>query len=246
VKSWIFAGAAAVALMSTLSPLSSAALAEPPIGSRLGERTEGKKVADDRDAVHAAHELAGCIVVKRGSAAREMLDSRDAEALKKLQSRMGGELDCIANIAFHPLAEGVRVHYPDDIMRGDLAEELLKRNRPAVAQLQPLPIQKTYSRSWFAFTGRHVSLDEMAACVADTNPSAIMALVTSEPLSDDEGMAFGNLIPVMGPCLVAGTTLDAKKEPLRAALAEALYQRVTNPSESSPAKAAGAAEAANK
>lgn len=228
MKSWIIAGAAVAVSLSSMS----ASLAEPPIGSRLGDRADRKKVADDRDAIQAAHELAGCIVLKRGSSARELLNARDAKVVKEANARMTGEVDCIANLPEHPLAEGVRVIYPPDIMRGDLTEELLKRDRSAVAQLQPLPIQKTYSRSWFAFTQRHLSVDEMAACVADTNPSAIMALLQSNPLSNEEGAAFGNLMPSMGPCLVAGTKLDAKREALRAALAEALYQRLANPSES--------------
>jgi hypothetical protein len=211
----------------------SIAWAEPPIGSRLGNRVETKAVGDEGDAVQAAHEFAGCMVLERGSAASDLLAARNADQVKALNAKLTGNLDCFANISRNALVvEGLRVHYPPPIMRGDLAEELLKRYRPAVARLQPLPIQKTYSRSWFDFTGRHVSLDEMSACVADTNPGAILALVGTQPLSDDESAAFAALMPSMGPCLVAGTKLDAKREPLRAALAEALYQRVTHPGES--------------
>jgi hypothetical protein len=95
------------------------------------------------------------------------------------------------------------------------------------------PIQRTYYRPWYAFTGRHISLDEMATCVADTRPAAVMALLGTQPFSDDENAAFAQLIGAMGPCLVAGTKLDAKREPLRAALAEALYQRAYHPEEES-------------
>jgi hypothetical protein len=146
---------------------------------------------------------------------------------------MNGELDCIANIAGNDLVEGVQVYYPDDIMRGDLAEDLLKRNRSVVQGLAAKPIQRTYYRPWYAFTGRHISLDEMATCVADTRPAAVMALLGTQPFSDDENAAFAQLIGAMGPCLVAGTKLDAKREPLRAALAEALYQRAYHPEEES-------------
>jgi hypothetical protein len=230
VKSRILFGAAVVAATACVVS-TSAAYAEPPIGSRLGDRQEKQARADERSAIHAAHELAGCIVVKRGSVARGVLDSREAEQLTKFESRTGGELDCIANIEGNDLMEGVSVSYPRDIMRGDLAEELIERNRASVQQLQPLPIEKTYARPWFALTGRHVSVDEMAACVANTNPAAIIGLIDAEPVSDAENAAFQNLIPLMGPCLVAGTKLDAKREPLRAALAEALYQRWAHPQE---------------
>jgi hypothetical protein len=74
---------------------------------------------------------------------------------------------------------------------------------------------------------------KMATCVADTRPAAVMALLGTQPFSDDENAAFAQLIGAMGPCLVAGTKLDAKREPLRAALAEALYQRAYHPEEES-------------
>ena len=227
-----------VAVFLGLAAIGAAVAAEPPIGSRLGDRLERKQVEDQRDAAQAAHQLAGCILAKRGTAARDLLNSRNEEEVKKLNSRIGGEFTCFAVLPGNDFVEGVSVSYPPHIMRGNLAEELLKRNRSAVGQLEPVAIQKIYSRPWFALTGRHVSVDEMAACVADTNPAAIMTLVESEPFTDAENAAFGNLVPFMGPCLTAGTTLGAKREPLRAALAEALYQRVENPGES----VAGAAQ----
>jgi hypothetical protein len=132
-------------------------------------------------------------------------------------------------------------------MRGDLAEEFIKRSwHYNASRLQPLPIQKVYSRAWFGFTGRNVSVDEMAACVADTNPAAVLALIDSEPFSNAEATAFGNLIPSLGPCLRAGTKLEGKKEPLRAALSEALYQRLANPAESNPAPSQNVAQAPPK
>lgn len=208
------------------------AFAEPPIGSRLGERLEKQKVRSEQDAVQSAHQLAGCILAKRGTAGRDLLAARtDAEA-QKLEARVGGDYECFAILPGNDFVEEVGVDFPPDILRGDIAEELLKRSRPAVAQLQPLPIQRKYSRSWFGFTHRDQSVDEMAACVADTNPAAVMTLVDSEPFSGAEGAAFGNLVPLLGPCLVAGTKLEGKREPLRAALAEALYQRLANPGES--------------
>lgn len=227
------AGRAAVRTSAlSLIAVGSALFADPPIGSRLGERLERKKVADERQAAQAAHELAGCVVDKRESVAHELLASRDLENLKKLGSRISGDVECFGTLPRNHLVEGIRVAYPHDIMRGHLAEQLIKRNRIAASQLQPLPLQRVYSRSWFPFTGRHTSLDEMAACVADTNPAAIMALLGTEPFSNEENAAFGRLVPAMGPCLVAGTKLSGKREPLRAALAEAIYQRLLNPAES--------------
>ena len=222
------------------------AMAEPPIGSRLGNRTEKQQVKDQTDASQNAHELAGCQLVSRAAAARDLLKARDAEELKKIRANLSGEQECFANLNRNDLVDGVEVSYPPDVMRGDIAEELLKRQRGTVGQLQPLPIQKSYARSWFEFTGRDVSVDEMAACVADTNPMAIMALLDTTPQSTAEGAAFSNLIPYLGPCLVAGTKLEGAREPLRAALAEALYQRMENPAESVVPPAPTSAQTAPK
>jgi len=226
--------------------LASAGSAEPPIGSRVGERTIKQKVNDQAEAAHVAHELAGCALLTRGSAARELLNARTAEAVKESRERLGGEEECFANIDRNDLVDGVQVSFPPDVMRGDLAEELVKRDRSSAAQLPPLPLQKVYSRPWHAFTGRDVSVDEMATCVADTNPSAILALLDSAPYSPGEGTAFANLVPYMGPCLRIGTKLAGAREPLRAALAEALYQRLENPSEEVAAVAPNGADTASK
>lgn len=242
LKSWVLCRAAVAVLVAApaVSLFAGPASAEPPIGSRLGQRLDKNEVGNERDSAQSAHQLAGCILAKKGSTGRDILNARSAEEVKKLQTKMNGEVDCFAILPGNDFVEGVVVSYPPQIMRGDLAEELLKRSRPAVARLPLLPIQKGYERSWFPFTGRPQSVDEMATCVAESNPLAIMALIDSEPFSDRENIAFGNLVPAMGPCLVAGAKLEGKREPLRAALAEALYQRATNPGESvaQPATAA--------
>jgi hypothetical protein len=80
----------------------------------------------------------------------------------------------------------------------------------------------------------------MATCVTDTNPAGVIALLDSEPYTDSENSAFSALIPFMGPCLSAGTKLSGEREPLRAALAEALYQRVNLPTDSSVPQAEAA------
>jgi hypothetical protein len=117
-----------------------------------------------------------------------------------------------------------------DILRGRLAEQELLSQSPQVAALQALPLQqKRYIRPWFAATGRHPAVDEMGACMADTDPAGIMALVRTTPRFPDETAALAALSPALTKCLSAGTRLDASREALRAALADALYQRLNNP-----------------
>jgi hypothetical protein len=92
-----------------------------------------------------------------------------------------------------------------------------------------LTLQKIYQRPWFAVTGRHLSVDEMGACIADVNPAGIGALIRTVPTTPGEGQAFAALSPDMGRCLRAGTKLQANRQSLRAALAEALFQRLNAP-----------------
>jgi hypothetical protein len=49
------------------------------------------------------------------------------------------------------------------------------------------------------------------------------------PTTPEEGQAFAALSPDMGKCLRAGTKLQANRQSLRAALAEALFQRLNAP-----------------
>ncbi|MGE5063040.1 MAG: hypothetical protein ACM3IG_03130 [Myxococcales bacterium] len=117
-----------------------------------------------------------------------------------------------------------------DILRGRLAEQELLSQSPQIAGLQALPLQqKRYIRPWFAATGRNPAIDEMGACMADTDPSGIMALVRTTPRFSDENAAIAALSPALTKCLSAGTRLDASRQALRGALADALYQRLHNP-----------------
>ena len=149
------------------------------------------------------------------------------------------------NLAFHALADDNRcftrvfpsgqfrpedVAFSQDLLRGRLAEQALLARSAETAALQPLPLQqKRYLRSWFVATGRNVAVDEMGACMADTDPAGIVALIKTDPASAEESAAIGALSPSLTKCLSAGTRLDASRQALRAALADALYQRLNNP-----------------
>ena len=69
----------------------------------------------------------------------------------------------------------------------------------------------------------------MSACIADTDPSGIAALIATAPGSSEESWALGNISPWLGKCLAAGAQLHSDRAALRAALADALYQRVRDP-----------------
>ncbi len=178
----------------------------------------------------AAGSLAACLAQSRPDLARELLQAASPAAVTAPLSGLIENSRCLSQ------AFGEQQFSPSDealsqpTLRGNLAEQLLLKQSAAVAGLQPLPLQqKRYLRPWFAATGRHPAVDEMAACMADTDPAQIAALIKTEPGSADERAAFAPMSPALTKCLSAGTELDVDRQAIRAALADALYQRLTNP-----------------
>ena len=112
-----------------------------------------------------------------------------------------------------------------DELRWMSAEYFIAQNPAAVAALQPLPRRRVYDRPWFKATMRHNSIDEMAACVADTNPQGIVALNRTWVGSKEESTALGALKSDFANCLRAGVQLKGERKAIRGALVEALYQR---------------------
>lgn len=113
---------------------------------------------------------------------------------------------------------------------------MLRQLNRDVAALPSLPLrQGFYKRPWFAGTARNAVVDEMGACVADTAPPGISNLLRTSAYTPQEKSAFATLTPVMASCLSAGAKLIGNTQSLRAAMADALYQRVINPAASVPA-----------
>ena len=198
---------------------------EPPTGSRLGNRHDAKAIEDKREAAAAAHGMAKCLVGKHPRDARRLLSSVSEADAEKASRRLNGEFDCFSFPAGHLRSDGARLSFPTDVFRGMLAEYLVHADRQRFQLLPALPRQMTHSRPWYAATGRHVATDEMATCVADVDPTKILALLRTEAQTDAERQAFAAVTPVLGACLRAGAELKGSREAIRAALAEALYQR---------------------
>ena len=203
-----------------------AALAEPPIGTRLGERLKGDPVKDHQAAARGAHAMASCLVNKYERKVRALLSATTADESQKAAGRLTGEVSCFSMPEGNHLFEGQRVMFPRDIFRGMLAEKLLKTDSTRVRQLPLLqPLQQIYTRPWYPATARDPIVDEMATCVAEVNPVGTFSMLATEAYSDAEGAAMGALRADFGRCLRAGAKLQANRQALRAALAEALYQR---------------------
>lgn len=220
----------------------SASFAEPPTGSRLGKRTLDSGVAmTARDKAVGARDMAKCLFHRHKREAMAMLAAGSSAESQLHDRRLSGEVECMSMMVSNDLVDTRIVSYPHDVLRGMFAEMALQDARDAASRLQPLPLeQKRYLRPWFEATSRNSAVDEMGVCIADTNPSGIIALIGTEPESPREDAAFASLNDSLGKCLSAGTRLQASRQALRAALAEALYQRLRNPALSLPAMEAAA------
>jgi hypothetical protein len=178
----------------------------------------------------SARSLAACLAQSHAQQARQLLQASTSAAVTTPYRSLVDDDRCVSQ------AFGNQFNPADDALsqatlRGNLAEQLLLTQSAAVAALKPLPLQqKRYIRPWFAATGRHPAVDEMAACMADTDPAGIVALIRTEPGSGEETAAFGEMSPALTKCLSAGTQLDVNRAAIRGALADALYQRLNNPS----------------
>jgi hypothetical protein len=217
---------AAVAMLVAAAP--AAAQDEPQIGSRLGKRDYIRSKLDPTASVQAAHRMAGCVYLKQAPRVNAALGATDPVEARRRLSALGVKGTCLNLAIRDQSAEAQQVSFPTDVYRGMLAEAALRKDY-ARRTLAALPRERTYSRPWFATTSRPTVVDEMGACVADTDPAGVQALLGTTPETDNEKAAIKRLMPSVGPCLTAGATLNANRQSLRAALAEALYHRFRAP-----------------
>ena len=171
-----------------------------------------------------------CVTQMQPAQVRELLQAGSAEEATRPYQLLSADSRCFGKVFGSKDYRPEDASFPIDILRGRLAERALVNAGQQVAALPPLPLQqKRYMRPWFAATGRNAAVDEMGACVADTDPAGVAALLKTGWVSNEESAAIGALAPALTKCLSAGTRLNANRASLRAALADALYQRLNNP-----------------
>lgn len=203
--------------------------AEPPTGSRLGERLKPGHPRADPDAVRTGHRLAACLYLKRTAEVVRFLNTVSDEESRRYARTLSRSIECSSvTLADPDFVEGTAVGTSSDIWRGMLAEAALGKMGHDIA-LEALPTSVDYRRDWFAVTGRPAAVDEMAVCTADRDPAGVRALMATTPEAPEERVAVQALSPTLGPCLPQGATLKANRLSLRAALAEALYHRAVAP-----------------
>jgi len=177
-----------------------------------------------------ARRYAACLTQMRPSEVRDLLHASSASAATMPYHALSDDDRCFSQVFGDKQFRPDDASFSIDMLRGKLAEQELIAQADRVAALQPLPLQqKRYIRPWFAATGRNPAVDEMGACIADTDPAGIIGLIRTTPGTTDESNAISAMSAALTRCLSAGTRLDASRGALRAALADALYQRLSNP-----------------
>ena len=193
-------------------------------GSRLDPRLRKQPNADGGRVSAATYRMISCAVERRTSRVRMILDARDSATLDRSVEALNDVQRCALDAYVGNLTQVISFTSDTPTIRGMIGEAFLKKEK-AIAGLMPLPVQPTYDRDWYAFTERARPLDEMATCVADSDPAGIGHLLASSYGSDSESAAIRALIPSLGPCLGTNYRLNANPLALRTALGEALYHR---------------------
>ncbi len=222
-----------IALLGAVLGIASAtsAYGQAPSDMNVGDRLKTTAgTASDAAAVRAAHSMAKCVATKRPAASQRILAAVDPAGLKSAhRSIWASELGCYSDFED---GDDRRFAVSSDVQRGLIAEQLLLRSDSRTRALAPLPLRPgSYQRSWFAGTGRSAVADEMGTCLAETDPAGIHAVLVTSPTTAEEQSAFNVLTPAMGKCLSAGAKLMGTRQAIRAALADALYQRAFPSSE---------------
>ena len=170
------------------------------------------------------------MVHRRPSQAVNYLRETDPKRLEMISAAFSREIECMSTGDGREFESGGRLNAPRPLFRGLVAEELLKqRFSTAMAAAAPESLTRQYRSGWTASDGRDAAIDEMATCVAAIDPAGVRALLASEPASAGEATATGALSPSLGRCLAANAILRGNRQSIRAALAEAMFHRVTGP-----------------
>ena len=219
-------------LIAAAANIGNVAFADPPVGSRLGDRLQTNKLNNNDTAILASHRLAACLYLRRNNSVLDYLASPEIKKREKADLELSHPVECSNLAGANDLVEEQSVSASPNVWRGMLAEAALRgkgylKNKSEILPI--LPIQIVYNRDWFVLTGRHAEVDTMAVCYAETNPEMVVQLLRSNPQSKEQSAIIGDVVSTLGPCLTKGMKLQVNALSLRAALAEAYFHRIYSP-----------------
>ena len=218
-------------ILSTIAAVAIAAsgvsggLAEPPTGSRMGNRIKKVENASFRDPYVIAYRVARCSAALKRPDVRQIIDAPTVAAREEARKRLNSVHNCNASYLFGNEAEYLSYSIDQNVNDGMYAEAVLMEDKASSA-LPALAIQRDYTRNWFAASGRRPVLNETAVCVADIAPAKVFALFDTRIASKEEMAATNAMGGELGQCVPAGVEMHLDARGLRSALGEAMYHRV--------------------
>ena len=136
----------------------------------------------------SAQRYVACVAQKHPATVQQLLRAPTLAAAQRPYHALSEDERCISIVFNHEAYSPQDVVVPLGVLRGRLAELALLNSAAQVAALAALPLQqKRYTRPWFATTGRDPAVDEMGACIADTDPGNVLQLVRSAPATGRGG-----------------------------------------------------------
>ena len=225
-----FFAAATFAAASLLANMAvpASAQSDKRTGSRVENRLRALPNAAMADNDKLLYRIAECSTNLYEPAVRSVLAARDEESLAKAQLPLQELRRCNFEYEVDSNVEQFSMSWDPTAMRGLYAETMLRKEK-AAENLQPLPLEKSYDRAWFAMTGRPIAIDDMATCVAAIDPTGVRSIFKTDYGSDEEKRAVAALGSDYGQCLQTGFQLRSDSKTIREALAEALYHRAFDP-----------------
>jgi hypothetical protein len=175
------------------------------------------------DAIRMLHRQAYCIVYRASKASEIVAVPPGSQAERKLLRYL--QAGCIGGAYW--------VDAQKQLQRGAIIEEVLRlgdnnrsngRRMRWVAPFTPLGASEVAALDQ---QGRSAlgALD-LAQCVYAAAPDTVRALLKTAPTYAPEQKAFGQLSPVLGPCLQDGAQITISLPQLRGFLAEAMYRAI--------------------
>jgi hypothetical protein len=213
--------------VAALALAASLGVAMPTVAQGAAEISHARTVA-------TMYATAACVVETHGQAIEAFLSA----PVQRMPSYLERSVErCLGSHTYDLQFAGVAM--PVAFWRGALAAAYVRRRQralpPAISQRRA-----SYTASWMSSQANDLVVEEMSACLAETQPSLVDDVLLTPPASLQEAGALKTISQFMGPCLRQGVTLKTNPDMLHASLGEALYHREFDPaSTTSLASAAG-------
>lgn len=195
------------------------------------------------------HRVTNCVVKRqRAAAMRYMLAPASADTKREIDRiiRKIGDSHCLrsessffGDIRIIWQAETLRYALADALVRQELEfapladlDRVADLDHPVLneADFQPRPGKRSDSKLLHDLAEsrigeqRRIYLSVIGECVVRTDPKNARELLSADPTTPLEDLAFGSLTPALEKCIVAGQTLAFDKSQIRGTVAYSYYR----------------------